>query len=281
MELIDAVLPYLSLITPIISLITLLLVVLLHVNAKKRFEEFVEDLMAKNSALNEKVKNVATKDDLNFASVKNIENGEQTVQLSDFSGLATRDDLLNLLNNIGYLREEVATLKGLQEQFLELKGLREEINVLKNLPQVVNEKPKSALNGHKAEKEFEVYEKIWQATGDLYIAVEKLQPTIDSPTAPESEAERWKRKYDEVITNYQKLYREAENQRIFYPKELYDQLQIMLREVKNEVVLLESSLKWNDTLPISERNRNTESLDRIREEVEHVYDFMKGRLNQL
>ena len=54
-----------------------------------------------------------------------------------------------------------------------------------------------------------------------------------------------------------------------------------LKKEQNEVVLLESSLKWNDTLPISERNRNTESLDRIREEVEHIYDFMKGRLNQL
>jgi hypothetical protein len=281
MELIDAILPYLQFVTPAICLITLLLVVLLHINAKKRFEEFIEDVMDKNAALNEKVKNIATKDDLSLVSAKTVEGGEQTLQLPDFTGVATRDDLLNLLNNIGYLREEVATLQGLREEITELKGLREEIATLKNLPQTATEKPKSALNGHKAEKELEVYEKIWQATGDLYIAVEKLQPTVDSPIAPETEAERWKRKYDEVITSYQKLYREAENQRIFYPKELYDQLQIMLREVKNEVVLLESSLKWNDTLPISERNRNTESLDRIREEVEHVYDFMKGRLNQL
>jgi hypothetical protein len=234
--------------------------VLLHVSSKKRFEAFIEELSEKNSRLSEKVKNIATKDDLNLANTQPLFDGQQTLTTFDSSNFATREDMINLSNRIGEMRDE--------------------INLIANFSREVSIKPKSALNGHKAEKELEVYERIWKATGDLYFSVEKLQPTIDSPNT-ESEAERWKRKYDEVIKNYQTLHREAENQRIFYPKELYEQLQIMLREVKNEVVLLESSLKWNDTLPISERARNGESLERIRDEVEHIYDFMKGRLNQL
>jgi hypothetical protein len=261
MELFDLALPYLSVITPVISLFTLFLVILLFRSSRKRMEELLEELSEKNSALSEKVKNVATKDDLQFVNTQPIETEPITLSMPDYSNFATKDDLINLSNRISEIRDEIVSLV--------------------NMSKEISLKPKSALNGHKAEKELEVYEKIWQATGDLYFSVEKLQPTIDSPIGNESENERWKRKYDEVISNYQKLFREAENQRIFYPKELYEQLQIMLREVKNEVVLLESSLKWNDTMPIAERNKNSESLDKIRAEVEHIYDFMKGRLNQL
>jgi len=101
---------------------------------------------------------------------------------------------------------------------------------------------KGNLHKLQAEKEFEVYSKIWDLVTELRFSLEKLRPSFDYIEPNESKREKWLGRYREVVQKVQNLQSEIEKHRPFYPHDLYLQLRELINKVSEEVLDFEFSL---------------------------------------
>src|ERR1044071_6933059 len=93
----------------------------------------------------------------------------------------------------------------------------------------------------RAEKEFEVYSKIWEQAIELQFAVEQLRPVYDVFDPNEPASERWSKRYANVMKCGRNLLQEVEKQRPFYPNALFLQLHKIIRKTNEEIVDFEFS----------------------------------------
>jgi hypothetical protein len=189
----------------------------------------------------------------------------------------------SLIENNSYLSEKgkgLATKEDIEEITRKVESIKNEfvtpIEILRwHLSKKAN------LHKLQAEKEFEVYSKIWECIADLKFASEGLRPIMDIIDSNESEEAKWNRRYKKIRDKYSTLFTEIEKQRPFYPNELYLQLHHLLRATWKEIVDFESSLRWNEGRMSPEAyQRSGKNLEDIINNLNIVCDLMRTRITE-
>ena len=132
-----------------------------------------------------------------------------------------------------------------------------------------------------AEKEFDVYSKIWERVIELKFAVEELRPVLDFVDPNEPASERWSRRYANAVKNGRNLRIEVENLRPFYPHALFLQFQNILQKTQEEIVDFEFSLdQQKEKMSLEGYKKGRENLGEILDNLNQVCDLIRKRISE-
>jgi hypothetical protein len=178
----------------------------------------------------------------------------------------------NLIKDNSYLSE-----KGKNEA---IKEDLEEINrKLESIKTCFSKK--GTLFKLQAEKEFEVYSKIWELITDLKPSLERLRPIFDYTVPDENKREKWSNRYKEVVQKVQNLQSEIEKHRPFYPQSLHIQLRELINKVHEEVIDFEFSLdEKQEKMSREGYKRGRENLAKITKHLDEVCEIMRTRISE-
>lgn len=137
------------------------------------------------------------------------------------------------------------------------------------------------LHRLQAEKEFEVFSKMWDQAISLKFAVEQLRPRVDIFDGNEPANERWSRRYSTFIESGKALWHEIEKQRPFYPNSLYLKFSKILQTANEEIVDFEFSLDDNkEKMSYEGYNRGYENAEKIISDLNELCDLMRKRISE-
>jgi hypothetical protein len=140
---------------------------------------------------------------------------------------------------------------------------------------------KATLHKLQAEKEFEVYSKIWDSIVETKFAVQELRPIFDTINPDEPAKQRWQRRYKVVAEKAQQLLTQIEKQRPFYPNILYAKLHELLTKVHDEFIDFEFSLDDNGEKMSREGYKTGhENLKKIIDDLNQVCDLIRSRVSE-
>jgi len=180
--------------------------------------------------------------------------------------------ILVLINFLGLIQ-----LKRIGEKD---KGkVQSEIEKLKNELTQTNQKLQVALDKslhiHKVqfEKEFNIYEDIWQKLVEIKKATLSLRPRFDSVDPQESLEERKKKRMDSFSSSFTPFRDSIEKNRPFYAQDIYKLLNDLLKVTYNEAIDFQYSEK-QDRQYWEEGKKNEEE---ILQKIEAICESIRNR----
>lgn len=178
----------------------------------------------------------------------------------------------NLLKDNSYLME-----KGKSEA---IKEDLEEIN--RKLESIKTDYSKrGTLYKLQAEKEFEVYSKIWDSIFEVKSAVQELRPIYDERNSDETEKQKWERRYKVVAEKGQQLLTQIEKHRPFYPHNLYEKFHELLTKVHDEFIDFQFSLdESGEKMSLEGYKRGRENLKKVIDDLNQVCDLIRSRVTE-
>jgi len=140
---------------------------------------------------------------------------------------------------------------------------------------------KANLHKLQAEKEFDVYSRIWKKVIKMKFAASNLRPVFDTVDRSENKMVRWNSRYERLNLDHFALRNEIECQRPFYPHELYIRLNELLKAAWGEITSFEAEISLHGAnLPPAAYKKGQENLAAMESKMVSICDLMRERISE-
>jgi hypothetical protein len=160
----------------------------------------------------------------------------------------------------------------------EMEKLKSELDRTTRLFQGEIEKTLFVSKTH-FETEFQILREIWQEVSVVRASMSPLRPQLDIVDVRQTPVERLKESFEAYVPVVTKLIQSVDHSSPFYPKEIYESLDQLVRIALRE--LDDISVDNEDALTLAGRNRGKENLDQYLVLAERLSAQIRDRLAKL